>query len=357
MFTHRHYVPVLRWKRGERWALGRLADGDRRMITPLIEFTPRDFESWTPGDPSFLDRKLTALVTDVATNWGGGPIFLDLGLLNPAMIGASGRKAIEIAADQCRTSGVAAVPVGTIAQGRAAQSTIGAAARVIGTGTALRLRQSDLGRPDLRSKIAGFTSASRQPRSATDLIVDLQIANGARPTLREILGLVGDAREWRTLTVISGAFPKNLSGFSVGEHEHARSDWVAWRDEVLAGKRLARIPTFGDYTTQHGLFAEPPRRANFSASIRYTADDYWVIMRGEGVLNDSGPGYAQWPANAQLLCERPEFCGPEFSIGDEYIHEMAQQTARPGNAETWLRAGVNHHMAFTARQIATLFGT
>jgi hypothetical protein len=80
-------------------------------------------------------------------------------------------------------------------------------------------------------------------------------------------------------------------------------------------------------------------------------------MRGEGVFTDDGPGFAQWPANAQLLCERTEFCGAQFSYGDQYISNMSQQAKKTGNAETWLRAGLNHHMVYTTRQVAKLFAT
>ena len=79
-------------------------------------------------------------------------------------------------------------------------------------------------------------------------------------------------------------------------------------------------------------------------------------MRGEGVFNQDGPGFAQFPANAQLLCERPEFCGANFSYGDQYIEEMGMQVEKPGNAMTWLCAGINHHMTLVVHQIAKLFG-
>lgn len=77
-------------------------------------------------------------------------------------------------------------------------------------------------------------------------------------------------------------------------------------------------------------------------------------MRGEGVLNIGGPGYAQWPANAQLLAERPEFCGSDFSFGDAYIAKMAKQQEKSGNAYTWLLASINHHLALVAQQTASL---
>jgi hypothetical protein len=37
MFDHAHYVPVLRWKRGERRALEALSVLDRGVLTPIIE--------------------------------------------------------------------------------------------------------------------------------------------------------------------------------------------------------------------------------------------------------------------------------------------------------------------------------
>ena len=79
-------------------------------------------------------------------------------------------------------------------------------------------------------------------------------------------------------------------------------------------------------------------------------------MRGEGVRNPDGPGYYQWPAQAQLLCEQQEFMGEPFSEGDRYISEMGRQSVRPGNAETWLKAGINHHLTLAVCQIANLRG-
>lgn len=37
------YVPVLRWKQAERIAIRELYPQDKNVITPLIEFVPKDF--------------------------------------------------------------------------------------------------------------------------------------------------------------------------------------------------------------------------------------------------------------------------------------------------------------------------
>lgn len=188
-------------------------------------------------------------------------------------------------------------------------------------------------------------------------LIDYQLVDQPALSLASLCARIPNLHRWRTFSVISGAFPKDLTGFEKNrQHELQRLDWLTWRDQVATRPSLARRPAYGDYTIQHPIFSEPPRRANFSASIRYTSDEHWVIMRGEGVFNDEGPGFAQWPANAQLLCARPEFCGTKFSYGDEYIELMSLQTEKTGNPETWLRAGINHHLTFVVCQIANLFG-
>jgi hypothetical protein len=59
MFGPSHYVPILRWKQAERFALRYLREEDRKRITPLIELTPQTFKSRktaervsTPLDPA-----------------------------------------------------------------------------------------------------------------------------------------------------------------------------------------------------------------------------------------------------------------------------------------------------------------
>jgi hypothetical protein len=86
-----------------------------------------------------------------------------------------------------------------------------------------------------------------------------------------------------------------------------------------------------------------------SASIRYTVDDYWLIMRGQ-----QGK-YEQYPANAQLITKHKDYFGKGYSFGDNYIFEKGSDlTGKPGNATNWLVVGVNHHLTCAVRQIADL---
>ena len=121
-----------------------------------------------------------------------------------------------------------------------------------------------------------------------------------------------------------------------------------------------RFPAFGDYSIQSPLYQRPPPVPNVSASIRYAADRYWVVMRGEG-HNERNRGdgkySAQYCANAQLLVEAREFSGPDFSAGDRFIYEKQNDFDHPGNATNWLTAGLNHHIVNTLRQIARTTGS
>ena len=213
---------------------------------------------------------------------------------------------------------------------------------------AIRLLRSDLRNSSLKGEVDYLIQELSLSPEQIDLIIDLQIIGDSESNFRDLTQRLPYIDQWKKLIALSGAFPRNLSGFEKNdEHEHPRSDWLWW-----ARQDARQRPIFGDYTVQYPLYEEPPVRANFSASIRYTSDDYWVIMRGEGVFNDDGPGFAQFPANAQLLSDRSEFCGPDYSFGDKYIFEMGQQSERTGTAEHWIRAGINHHMTFTANQIS-----
>ena len=321
------------------------------MITPLLEFTPNDLGA------NGVDERLGQHAATMTDCWSSRPAFVDTALLPSSMRGAGGRHPLLALAEYAAPRALAIVPVTGLDRDAAGRTAARDAARRLACGAAIRLRRPDFDRPDLDQRVAELCDFLGLRPEDVDLILDYGRTDPAAPALTTVLSRIPRLRQWRTFTAISGAFPKDLSGFSVGEHDHPRADWVWWRDQVRPPRRLPRIPAYGDYTTQHPVFSEPPARANFSASIRYAAEEHWVVMRGEGVFKDDGPGFAQWPANAQLLCDREEFCGAEFSAGDGYIFETGQQIDKTGNAETWLSAAVNHHLVFTARQIARLFGS
>ena len=222
-------------------------------------------------------------------------------------------------------------------------------------GVCVRILPSEMS-STLSQRLDRLVSQFHVAPNKVDLLLDCQITANLHVSYEELCAAVPNATGWRTFIIASGAFPKDLSGLQLGSQLLPRLDWQAWRRLVLEGSRIRRKPAFGDYAIQYALYEEPPERPNFSASIRYAIEDDWLVMRGEGVFHDGSPGFAQWPANAQLLSARQEFCGAGFSAGDTYIHGKSMHPDPPGNARTWLQAGFNHHISFVARQVANLPG-
>lgn len=328
------YLAVLRWKRAERGALRKLDRDTRRLIRPLIEPVPRDFGRL--AECSGVGPTLDQTILQIGKDWGPSEALIDLSLVRPLLKGMSTGSAFDAIVRSSTERSMNLVPVARM------HDLIEPLPRRI----AIRVTRSEL--QDTADVAKTLKSLHLSPDSI-DLIVDLGCITAqvdrtdipCTPRLKRI--------PWRSLTILSGAFPKDLRQFEKNrQHTHPRHDWLYW--QRVAQSKYGAL--FGDYTIQHPVFGEPPARANFSASIRYTAPSDWVIMRGEGVRNEDGPGYAQWPANARLLVERKEFCGEQFSFGDWYITELASARVNTGNAETWLRAGINHHLTFVARQVA-----
>ncbi|MGH7772706.1 MAG: beta family protein [Candidatus Binatia bacterium] len=76
MFDHKHYVPIIPWKMGERIALRELFESDRQGIVPLIEI-PQNF---VDKKPIFFEtgRFIHSMLPEIASYWGDGLAFVDL---------------------------------------------------------------------------------------------------------------------------------------------------------------------------------------------------------------------------------------------------------------------------------------
>lgn len=356
MFDYKHYVPILRWKRAEWAALGALRASHRLCVTPLVEITPRSVAP-RKSRPS-IDEMLCKNVVDMQENWSALPVFVDVLHLNPSVRTRDGSHPLLFLGQEAQRRGVTMIPVTGPYRSSDLQNAVAGLTAADRRGVCIRVFRSDIRDSTAQDLMLLLSTLGLSARDA-DLVLDYQVtpSDPAEVDYRAICSVIPELAHWRTVTVVSGAFPRDLTRFSIGQHDLPRRDWQAWLRAVINNANLRRRAAFGDYTIQHAVYGEPPDFPNFSASIRYTAEDYWVIMRGEGVFNDDGPGFQQWPANAQLLCGRPEFRGPQFSEGDAYIHQMSLQADRTGGAETWLRAGINHHLTYVAGQIASLGGT
>ena len=71
MFDHRHYVPILKAKAGECWALSNLKSPTRNIITPVIELVKHDQKKTT------FEDDLTKKIASLYKSWSR-PFFFDV---------------------------------------------------------------------------------------------------------------------------------------------------------------------------------------------------------------------------------------------------------------------------------------
>ena len=86
-----------------------------------------------------------------------------------------------------------------------------------------------------------------------------------------------------------------------------------------------------------------------SAALRYTLDDGYLIVKGR---NTRDHGMEQVRDLCKTLMDSGSYYGKEFSWGDNWIHECAGG-ASTGNATSWRKVGLTHHLAVVLRQLAS----
>jgi hypothetical protein len=349
MFDAKHYVPVLRWKRGEQGALRKLYDYNRRLITPLIELPARNTMPEKKARLG-LEGMLAGFTEQILENWGRAPLFFDPASWSGQLRQTRNAELLSRVFQEANEIGLRVIPVTGLGRAMEYQTSI-ASIRRTNPEACVRLRRQDLVEGSLGTRLYRLLGKLGIRNESTHIVLDLGVVDSEDEDLANLVSRIPAVSSWATLTVVGGSFPKDLSGLRPGQYTLPRREWQAWR-KAKAGN-LRRLPTFGDYTTLNPVLSPYIRGMNISASIRYTAEDYWIIMRGEGLRNDDGPGAAQYPANAELLTRRPEYCGSMFSYGDSYVAEIGLSKQRTGSPTTWLQAGVNHHLTFAAQQVAS----
>jgi hypothetical protein len=199
------------------------------------------------------------------------------------------------------TTGVQAIPVTCPERPTAFQSAIREAALLAGNGVAIRVPVISLLKQTMDSEVRELVRHVGAVLESVDIIVEYGLMTDDAPLFTYVCHRLPQVQHSRTFTVLAGSFPPDLMEFKkAGQYEVQREEWKRWAAEIVRPDGIARLPTFGDYTIQHPIYHEPIKGANPSASIRYTSDGCWVIMRGEGLRNPGGAGHGAVPRQRRV---------------------------------------------------------
>ena len=358
MFARDHYLPILKGRGGEYGALQTLGHSTRRALTPLVEISPIpwDFEAAQPRKT--IDQHLHNVGKKILGAWGTGRcLFVDLLWIPESERMIDGGHPITHVFQSLRSRRVEAVPVVSLLREDEYLRACRAIVDQDNRGVCVRIQREDFTEfDDIGGTLMRILNTVGATVQNADLIFDLRALtpDGRNLGVDAVVNLANRLPrlgEWRTFTVAATSFPPNLTGYPPSDSSLIpRQEWVLWTELTRQPSRIARIPTFGDYVISHPEPAEvDPRVMRPSASVRYTHDAAWLILK-ERNLRDYG--FEQFHKLCRGLVQRAEYSGRQFSWGDQYIDDCAAERVGTGNLMTWRKVGTSHHLAYAVHQLA-----
>jgi len=340
----RRYIPVLRWKRGERVGLRNLSAAGKANVVPLVLVAADQFRGRQPTISKGAVTAAENFVQELMTAWGTAPIYVDASAV-PHSLASSPITDIAAAA---QTVGATVVPATQLDAPPAYQQAVLQVAQTYGAGVGLRVDLQEL------TSAASWAGAWPHPLGSTDLIVDFADNVAAVYSLGAALDpafmTVYAAPQWRTITMVGSSMPGNFSGYNAGLFTLPRIEWALW--QRLATLPLPYILHYGDYTTVSPNAAPQGIAWGFPINVRYTLVNDFLVCRGVRTTGFGGVDMdQQLLGHAQSIVGWPTR-GPLANVwGDTKIDDIAATTDTPGNLETWVQIGVNRHIERTRQSL------
>lgn len=355
MFNYKHYVPILKAKRGEFNALRNLSVPAKTNITPVIEvYTDEEFE--TNGTVYFDD-----VSTRITTDWGlDTPIFIEVNPFDPAER-INNVHPVTLMFQELRSKGVYGIPVTSFDRDVDYQNAIRDVIATDHRGVMLRITEDDFGdlvTPNILQPLRDLLGVLHIENNATDLLLDFDYNDFSQRgrvvlMIRTLYPVIPNITSWRTITIASTSFPQSMSGFSttINPSILPRVEWNVWNSLLPFMDTVGRKSSFGDYAINFpDLPTVDPRFMRPSTNIRYSTITDWLIFKGASFR----AGGASFRGLSQQVTQHRDYRGQAYSWGDDYIFQCSNGTVGTGNLTTWRAVGTNHHLTVVAEQVSNV---
>lgn len=353
----RTYVPILLGRRGELLALRDCSVQLHQAFTPLFVIPPVPWDYTNEQPAETLDQHLHSIPRELFQARGARHAFVDLILVDDDGPLASGVHPLVWLTQECGNLGLQLIP--TVSTQRSA-AYVAAVTTVIARdqlGVCVRLPVSEWP-SNAGEDLDALLQQLGATRADADLILDLRDDAGQMgfTAVRTELASLPQMDEWRSVIVVGGGMPQQMPS-GQGVFTLQRKEWIGYQG-VVANPPSARRPSFGDYAIAHPepLLDLDPRLMSLSATIRYTANDEWLVAKGplwKGVAGRGLGGAAMQPA-AQQLVANAAYLGAGHCSSEVWI-DGAATGGSGGNPMTWRKVGTRHHLQRVVEQIASLF--
>lgn len=367
MFNHNHYVPVLKWKQGERTALENLDPLNKSRLTPLIEIP----FNLLPADRSHIPLKSlddhigNTIGEDVRRTWGmEHPLFLDTLALDNAYYQylTNSIHFLPHIVHELERHDTKVIPVTTLRPTAAFLNELIQIIQNYGRGVCIRIKAREISNiPTLFNTIDLLIAQLGITKAETDLIFDFERINqndtdGYQNQMLNLLLQMPDFLVWRTLTVLATSMIDPLTPNTKNSTSYfTRIEWANYQYIRSLHPNISRVPSFGDYAIgkpEHQIFELTYPKIIPKAV--YTNDSEYMLFRTE-YLNRNN--FQQYLNIADSIVNHPDYAGRNYSYGDDCIFNYHSQRTNTGNPMTWVRVTANHHMTKVANDLANSHGS
>jgi hypothetical protein len=325
------YIPFLKAKQGELNAIGQLAPNVTQAICPFFDFARKKLgynaESYA--------RETRRIATSLKKHWGVNAEFYfdDFDISQKLTVEGEHQYAYVLKA----LKEMQVIPV--VGLDRATHNGVVTDLKSKGVidsaAVAFRAEQGDFenfdGNQDERDY---YLAEVFKLFEEIDLILDCRLCSGMNiaETGRQIASFSRkfcEAHNVRRVIVTGSSIPpssrdllKTSSNCTVPRRE------LAILRKARDFSRMGLVA--GDYATISPLYSDvalDPRiiQKVMTARLAYTFNDHHYFIRGTSVGSD---GYEQYFSLAHTLCGQSFFRGPNYSLGDQYLHQKSRRLGK-----------------------------
>lgn len=344
------YLPILKWKQGERIALRNLKSDQWSGIVPLIELMPIVSAPDTPALRKALPPYLTAIAKELEASFPeDGVLAVDVRHVSTEFP----RKVVLLEA-VCRRlqelSDRRIIPVlndtVVVLEGETLDRLADKFDDVI-----VRFDVSSSGPSEIRP-IVKIVKTALKP-TMVHIVVDQVslVGNDVKAAAARVKPYLDEALKsgGASVTLAGGSFPINLMGMKQGTRDIERVEWKIWTQLVKTAD-YQRV-RFSDYTVTNPVMPAgiDPKKMNPSVAIRYAADGFWRLFKAGGFKKSGKKN--QYQALCQLLMGDDIYTGADYSFGDKCYEGAATARLGNGNPSSWRRDATSHHLVLTGRAL------
>lgn len=345
MAVERKYVPVLKWKSGEKNALENLSTKHKAFVCPFLEIV--EYE-----DPSTIVQHLLQRFEGIPFYVDTNYVEEDVALLTSILKAADGlpteiyptlyyENFPEVADELSQLTDriLVRVPV-----------------------------PEDIDGQNYATIFKAISDWQQGKDTHVDVMLDLFfIENKARANviLTELKSVLTNhvlKNEFLSNIIIaSTCFPDNLAALASGEN------MLIDRYEMKIYDKIVENPDYSSLTNRliysdYGVTRFTDTELDFSRmrygplpKARYTLPDKYWILKGK---RDSKTRQVirNHATIAREIMESPDYYGETFSFGDKEIKERALGIKGPGNNTNWVAIAANHHLTVVAEELSTRLG-